>query len=226
VREQRRGPSLGPGCVVPGPRTVLWTPPTSTAIRAQLPVKPVFEATAYPSRDGAAERDLLTDFDALNSLVERDLHRFVEPRFHADDLLLVPTARDIHLTGIYRWYSTLPSPRPKICLRLLFEPWFRAKREERELAVEHSRRQLRGWAALARDQLVVVSERRELAQYYEGLCGVRVRVLPMPIRYPDARRDPPPTGGSSHIVFLGEARREKGFHLYPDALAAVVRRQP
>jgi len=41
-REQSRVPSLGPGCVVPGPPTVLCTPPTPTTARSDfgLPYTP------------------------------------------------------------------------------------------------------------------------------------------------------------------------------------------
>jgi len=205
------------------PVTVLGNRGVEPQIQATMPVQRVFRAPAYPSRDGAKRRSLSRDFDVFNRLIERDLATRVSERPGSDDLILIPTVRDIHLTGMLRWYETLPQPRPRVCMRLLFEPEFRVQPEEESLAVELHRRQLRQWAALPGQRVVLAAERESLASFYSDLSGLPVHPLPMPIRYPG------PVDGSAgadgearHIVFVGEARREKGFALLPQACRRVL----
>jgi glycosyltransferase involved in cell wall biosynthesis len=186
---------------------------------------PLFRAPAYPSRDGARRRDFRRDFDVLNRLVEHDLRRG-GPAPAADDLILVPTARSIHLDGMRRWYERLPAPRPRVCLRLLFEPGFRVAPEEEGPALALTRAQMRAWAGAAGDRLRLAAERRRLAGLYSALSGLPVHVLPMPIRSPAAVKPPRAAGPPRHVVYVGEARREKGFELLPDVCRRLLAAAP
>jgi len=215
-------------CVARGvPITVLGNRSVEPEIRAVMPVHPLFRAPAYPSRDGSKERNLRRDFDIFNRRIERDLKTGSFDRPGGDDLVLIPTVRGIHLSGMLRWYETLPTPRPYVCMRLLFEPAFRTKPEEEQLAVNLSREQLRAWAALPGDRVALAAEGERLAAFYGDLSGRPVRLLPMPIRYPPPPDDGPlDNGGPRHVVFVGEARREKGFALLPQVCRRVLHSAP
>jgi glycosyltransferase involved in cell wall biosynthesis len=104
-------------------------------------------------------------------------------------------------------------------LRLLFEPGFGVRGRNAELAKE----QMRRWASLPGGRLSLVAESRSMADVYERLCGVPVRVVPLPVRYPVSATE---TGvnRAPHIVFLGEGRPEKGYHLLPRALRTILAR--
>lgn len=196
-------------------------------IRAAMPVRPLFRAPAYPSRDGSRRRSLQRDFEVLNRLVAHDLQRGLAEPLAADDLILVPTARNIHLSGVLTWYERL-RPRPRVCLRLLFEPEFRVEPEEEEMARELTRRQMRSWARIAGGCLTLAAERRELADLYAGYASAAVHLLPMPIRYPGqpSGAGARATDAARHVVFVGEARREKGFELLPGVCRQVLAARP
>lgn len=200
-----------------------------TAICSAMPVEPVFRSPAYPKRDGVDQGDLEANFRHFNRLVAEDLKTAGLESFSADDIILIPTARDIHLSGIFDWYTRLPFPRPRICIRLMFLPWFRNKPEERELAIQLSKDQLQNWTGIPESKLILASESRELAQYYQTLCGVSPIVFPLIVRYPVSKN----TGISlrkpespKHFVFLGEARKEKGAHLIPEAFETLLKKFP
>lgn len=199
-----------------------------TKIAAHLPVQPIFRASAYPSRDGAKDRCLQEDFDLFNSMVEEDLKQNLQLGLSSQDLILIPTVRDIHLTGIYKWYVKLPDPKPKVFLRFLFSPWFRVKNEERELAVKLNKTQLKLWQSLPSDQVFFSTESHALAFYYRQLTGLSIDVLPMILNYQGISETIRVSTGKQgkHLIFLGEARREKGFHLLIGAIEAVLSKYP
>ena len=193
-------------------------------ILEEMAVAPVFRATAYPSRDGARNRDHAADIASHNRLVEEDLRR-ADVTLGRRDLILVPTARDIHLAGMLRWYRSLTEPRPVVALRLVFTPWFRVRPEERDAAVATSAEQLAAWASLSR--VVLSAESEPLASYFTGLIGKPLWPLPLPLAHATQRNGRRPVADRTiRVVFLGEARREKGFHLLADALRRVVNRCP
>jgi len=214
------------------PIEILGNRKVAPAILPRLPVRPVFATSTYPSC--TSPHDLRSDWATVNRMVEQDLKEGCDAALGPEDAVLVPSARDSFLGGIFRWYSTLPEPRPHICLRLLFEPGFDAKKEGPTRAVALTaafvEEQMRAWASLPADKLSLVAERHALAVHYQRICDFPVTVLPMPVRYPPASV----TGAlalrsdrhAPHIVFLGEGRHEKGFHLLPDAFRDVLAKHP
>lgn len=193
-------------------------------IRTEIAVRPVFRATAYPSRDGASDREHAEDLISFNRLVEEDL-RQTKIDVESKDLIVVPTARDIHLSGMWHWYHSLAEPRPIIALRVLFAPWFRVREDERESAIATSVKQLEAWVALPRTVLIAESE--PLASYFSNLIGKPLQSLPMPLTCSSHQNGIRPVNRRPvRLLFLGEARREKGFHLLADTLARVLRSYP
>lgn len=71
-------------------------------------------------------------------------------------------------------------------------------------------------------RLRLFADTAQLAEDFSALSGLPVRTVPLPIVVPDAAPHAP--AGLPHIVFAGGARLEKGYHLLPDALAAVAGR--
>lgn len=193
-------------------------------IRSAMPVRPFFRACAYPDRDLTLHDGFRATFDHFNQWVAEDLEDTEFLRLSEDDLIIVPTVRDIHLDGVYRWYTSLPEPRPRICLRLIFPPFFRNRPEDIDVAIKLSEAQLKRWATVPDDRLILVAETAELSEYFNRLCGLRASVFPLIVRYPDEGRA---DAGLSQdqprqFAFVGEARQEKGAHLIPEAFKNLL----
>lgn len=207
--------------------TVLGHRKVEATISRAMPVVPIFRSPAYPKRDGVDQGGLRSNFEQFNRWVAEDLMAADLPRFSEEDIILIPTARDIHLTGVYQWYTQLPEPRPRICIRLMFLPGFRAKPAEQEAAKQLSRQQLRAWAAIPGDSVVFASESRALSEQYMSICGICPPTFPLIIRYPefnDVSRRQSSCDGPANFAFLGEARREKGVHLLSDAFGSLLQK--
>lgn len=211
------------------PTTILGHREVESQIRATIPVIPFFRSIAYPKRDGQDCGNLRANFETYNQMVYEDLMTYEFPPFDSEDLILVPTARDIHLSGLYKWFEQLADPKPRICIRLMFPPEFRSAPSERKLAVELSTRQLRDWSRLPSNKLILASESDELSGVYEKLCEKTPITLPLIVRYPLSKRDnviSQNLQSPKHFVVLGEARKEKGAHLIPDAFRKLFLMYP
>jgi hypothetical protein len=80
---------------------------------------------------------------------------------------------------------------------------------------------VRGTPQLAA-QMRFYTDTTELAEEYARVAlGLPVRVLPIPHCLPAPRPTPPSPRRALSIVYLGNARREKGFHLLPDLVDAL-----
>jgi hypothetical protein len=88
------------------PIEILGNRKVAPGILARLPVRPLFSATTYPSC--ARPRDLRSECANANRVVEQDLKEGCDAALGPEDAVLVPSARDSFLGGIFRWYSTLP----------------------------------------------------------------------------------------------------------------------
>ena len=77
---------------------------------------------------------------------------------------------------------TLPEPRPRVCLRLLFEPGFGVRNGGQAVAASLAEEQMRAWTSLLRPRSYRSSPNAVISPaFYEKLCAFPVSVLPMPI---------------------------------------------
>jgi glycosyltransferase involved in cell wall biosynthesis len=184
-----------------------------------MPVRPAFSNTTYALLDVPAELSVAYNHVYGNQTLERELRQSVTEPFAPDDLIVVHTVVSQQLVALQRWYASLPEPRPRICLLLRFQPWFRAAPEDRGLSIAFYERALKLWAGTPGMRVFFATDNRLLGDYYADLVGRPVVELPIPIRHPDM--PPAPAGGRGlglHFAFMGEARLEKGFHLLMGAL--------
>ena len=188
-------------------------------VRAALPVAPAFTNTTYSSLSVPAELSAAYNHLYANQTIERELLDSVRGPFAPDDLIVVHTVVSQQLVGLYRWYVALPEPRPRICLLLRFQPWFRCPPPDRGLATAFYEKALRLWTGTPGLRVVLTTDNAGLGDRYAALGGCEVTELPIPIRHAEAPPRPPtdPDLGL-HFVFMGEARLEKGFHLLMGAL--------
>jgi glycosyltransferase involved in cell wall biosynthesis len=71
-------------------------------------------------------------------------------------------------------------------------------------------------------RLRLFADTAPLAEDFHRLSGLAVRTVPLPVVVPDPV--PRPAAARPHIVFAGGARLEKGYHLLPEAVAALAAR--
>jgi glycosyltransferase involved in cell wall biosynthesis len=184
-----------------------------------MPVLPAFSNTTYALLDVPPELSVAYNHVYGNQTLERELRQSVTGPFAPDDLIVVHTVVSQQLVALQRWYASLPEPRPRICLLLRFQPWFRAAPEDRGLSIAFYERALKLWAGAPGMRVFFATDNRLLGDYYADLVGRPVLELPIPIRHPDM--PPAPANGRGlglHFAFMGEARLEKGFHLLMGAL--------
>lgn len=208
---------------------VLGNRDVEPGIKSAMPVRPVFRATAYPDRDGFLQDGFRSTFDSFNQWVAEDLEATELEQLTEDDLIIVPTVRNIHLDGVFHWYTRLPEPRPRICLRLMFTPVLRTHPDDWDVAVALSKAQLQRWKTVPEDRLILVAETEELSDYFDRLCGLRASVFPLIVRYPAIDGRASANLGQDlprRFAFVGEARKEKGAHLLPEAFKDLFRLHP
>jgi hypothetical protein len=128
----------------------------------------------------------------------------------ADDTILVHTTGGNHVLGYYAWYLTIPEPRPRICLQLMFPPNFGGAEADRAAAVELMESSLRPWLNQDEKKVMLAVDNRRLGEDLHQLSGRNFPVLPMPIW-----AGPPPVRSGRRkdrpVLFLpGDLRREKG----------------
>lgn len=184
-----------------------------------MPVLPSFSNTTYALLDVPPELSVAYNHVYGNQTLERELRQAVTGPFGPDDLIVVHTVVSQQLIAFQRWYADLPAPRPRICLLLRFQPWFRAAPEDHGLSIAFYERALKLWAGVPGMRAFFATDNRALGDYYADLAGRPVVELPIPIRHPDLPATP--AAGRElglHFAFMGEARLEKGFHLLMGAL--------
>jgi glycosyltransferase involved in cell wall biosynthesis len=133
-------------------------------------------------------------------------------RVTAADLVFVPGAGDIELAGLLRTFRRV-ADAGRAQWHLVFRrdpPQHTTGAAQQRLvrAFEH----LRAHAAAGNVRFYADTE--ELSRQYEELAGLPFRTLPIPHTHA-APRPPRAPAGPLHILYLGDARKEKGFHHLP-----------
>lgn len=192
----------------------------------RLGARPSFRFSPYAQSERAAVPELLEAqlFATGNAMTFEDLQA-AKPALAPDDVLLVHTIAATQILGLAAWHARLLPPRPRLGVVLRFPPDFHVPEDQRPLAHAHF---VHALAALARTEAALGADSAPLARLAERHWPRPVAILPIPLAPPDPV--PPDTSGDPgqglHIVYLGEARPEKGFDLLAPVIAAVLRRHP
>jgi hypothetical protein len=173
---------------------------------ARVGVNRVFSTSLYARRDRQALPIRWLDSNAKLAVELAGALRDMR----ADDTILVHTTGGNHVLGYYAWYLTIPEPRPRICLQLMFPPNFGGAEADRAAAVELMESSLRPWLNQDEKKVMLAVDNRRLGEDLHQLSGRNFPVLPMPIW-----AGPPPVRSGRRkdrpVLFLpGDLRREKG----------------
>lgn len=197
------------------------------AVAAALPCRPVFRVPLHAQPRMRQAAYLLAASVWAAGQYRRDFAGALDGHVGAGDLLLLNTVTISVLDGVAGWLASRPKDqRPATAVMLRFGP------EEGlpKLVLPHLSRRLyrRALDRLHRhlgSRLLLATDTRLIGADFERLIGRTVAAIPLPLVVPaaipprDARRP-------VHFVFLGAATPEKGFHLLPDALEAMLAKFP
>lgn len=184
---------------------------------AGIEIRPWFTFTTYDS----AASDRLTarydDFRLFNERLAMDLAALPVETFHAGDVVLAPTLTERHLLGYATWMKRFePVRAPAFALHLMFPP---GPEEVSALLYRLALREV----DRPGPPIHIFATGRERAAEFSELLGRTVPVHPIPLtpgraaaRVSDAR--------PSCLLFLGDAKPEKGIALLPAVAERLARR--
>ncbi len=137
----------------------------------------------------------------------------------ANDLVFLPTMRQSELEGLLRTIEQLPEGRqPQWHLVFRFDPPCPVR--NRGLADLLARTFARAGRSRCANRLHFFTDTDELSDLYRRLSGLPFATLPIPhTDKPSPLR--PTRGGPLRILYLGGARKEKGFHHLPNIVRQV-----
>ncbi len=144
---------------------------------------------------------------------------------HAQDQVIIHTLYDNMLIGLYHWLISLPERPKRLCIVLRFPP--NLMLTENNLAPWVEPLFALGLQQLdsLRPQVRFFTDSITLYNYYHKLSGIRPTLLPISIDFDPLNALPPlplrPERTKTRVLFIGDARGEKGFVLLPHAIKIV-----
>jgi glycosyltransferase involved in cell wall biosynthesis len=138
----------------------------------------------------------------------------------AGDAFFIPTIHAEELLSLAEALQKTSDPMPRIMLVL--------RREPEEAAMMRLPQALSAIPMQYRAQFLFYADTPPLAEAYARQFGLNVEILPIPYDLALIRKSvvPNTSGKAKRIVYLGNARQEKGFHLLPAMVADVSMRDP
>jgi len=169
----------------------------------------------------------LLNLFAGNHFYWRDLKKLARQTFSNSDIVLIHTINHSMLPAVYLWYRSLPKENSPV-LVLLFRYNNAVYAPDKRYLLTHKiyKVMLDLFDKLAAYKKVIyAADTDALAEEYEELTEKKVFVFPIP--HTSKLLNGPLARGSAAdkitIVYLGDARDEKGYYLIPDAIELVLR---
>jgi glycosyltransferase involved in cell wall biosynthesis len=184
-----------------------------------------FDDLLYDKHCDQCPFDEERNWRTLNESFRADLER-IEPEIaRSDAIIIIPAITQHQIEGLAQWFVSLaPERRPKLAVCLMFQPeWTpwgdRAIRGAEYYA--HAISRIKPWVGRS---VLLYTETQELKACFEALTEVPIEVLPHPWRKPtrfprNALRD------CIRFGYLGHPRKERGFHLLPEAVKICNQKQ-
>jgi glycosyltransferase involved in cell wall biosynthesis len=170
---------------------------------------------------GLGKANLLVNFLVSNYIFYKELKKTELSAGDTNDIFLFHTIDPNQLFGLYFWYYFIKS-KNRPCLVLIFRLGAGDNPGTRRYATFLYRLFFRSSTFIAEGKMVFFSDSRNLAAEYQALKADRISVLPIP-HIPDARVDGVASPNDKYvIVYPGEARIEKGYHLLPRVIENLI----
>jgi glycosyltransferase involved in cell wall biosynthesis len=193
----------------------------------RLGALPHFQVSGYHH---AAERERAKEMETTalcNAITLHDLLRLERPHLQRHDLVFFPAITANMILGVAQWIATFPPEQtPCFGMCLMFQLNWHVSGRVSEVGELFYRQAFPFIPADARDRVVYTCETAGLADEYEPLVGTRPLVAPIPTIQHLIAGDGHADVEEKPVGFLGYAKAEKGFHLLPEIVTAVLERRP
>lgn len=147
----------------------------------------------------------------------RDTKRlFTKVKLDEGDIIFLPTISEVEMLGLLRFFEADPRPA-KVSWHLLFRRNIYVGRDTDYAAQDEDQRPRKNAFAsfkndLREQRVFFYTDTDELTKQYNRLGVVPFRTLPIPHTYPPHSQPQQEKGTPLRIVYLGDARAEKGYH--------------
>jgi glycosyltransferase involved in cell wall biosynthesis len=170
---------------------------------------------------GLTKLSLVVNFIVSNAVFSKELKRIGSSGVDQSDVLLIHTIDPNQLFGLYFWYRSIrPEHRPRAVL--IFRLGVGDNPDTRRYSTFLYGMFFRAAFSVAGRKMVLFSDSVDLAGEYEALAKTPVTVLPIP-HIPDAGgTETGAPDGKYVVLYPGEARVEKGYHLLPRAVGNLL----
>jgi glycosyltransferase involved in cell wall biosynthesis len=179
-----------------------------------------FQTRCRPA-PGLNKLSLVVNFIVSNAVFSKELKRIGSSGSNRSDVLLIHTIDPNQMFGLYFWYRSIrPDHRPRVVL--IFRLGVGDNPDTRRYSTFLYGMFFRAALPVAGRKMVLFSDSVDLAGEYEVLAKNPVTVLPIP-HIPDAEgTEACAPDGKYVVLYPGEARVEKGYHLLPRAVGNLL----
>lgn len=194
-------------------------------------IRPWFTFTTYARAAHDPVSGRYDDFHLFNATLAADLGAIAPDTFRAGDAVLAPTLNENHLLGYATWMKGFdPARAPLFLVHLMFDAGLGASGPDGEPVVGDPLTALfyqlgQRKAAEPGAEIHLFATGRQMAQDFSALFARAVPPHPVPVA--PHRAAPRPTGvRPACLLFIGDAKPDKGILLLPGLLEAIAGAHP
>jgi len=213
-----------------GEKVVIFAHQSCEATPPQgVEIIPWFRHTCYDIRSRRPYTGKFDDFRYFNDVIADDLLKLSHERFTALDCVFVPTLTELHLLGYVSWIKTFDKARaPLFVVHLMFPSGLAVSRHAPTTVVDPQQAAFYGLAfqraAEPGADIHFFGGGRQIAREFAELSGLPIEAhgVPFCLAKEEGARPERPTV----LLYAGDAKDNKGFHLVPEVAARLARAYP